>query len=368
MASENIYTPRQQYVLLIVCLVGLATLILLGLGSYITAFLGAGVLYVVLRPWFAALVHRRGWNRQLVTAVLLAFSVVVIIMPFTGLVLMLVNRIRLYAQDTSQIMTVLHLIEQKTGYQFTTETNVRELVQQIVAWLSTRIPSLASGLLHFLVVIGLMLFTLYFMFVQEETFLRGLRRYLPFREGTLQELGDALRNTVNANVLGQALIALVQALLTLLTLQVFGVKDALFWGTLAFFTAFIPVLGTPLVWGPAAILKLAQGDTGQGVGILLVGVIVIINIDNLLRILLAKRMGDIHPLITLAGVVLGVELFGILGLVMGPLLLSYLIVLVGVFERENHILKRFQSEPTGPATATPAPTSPEEGMQEPQPF
>ena len=353
MPSETIYTPRQQYVLLIVCLVGLAGLILLGLGSYITAFLGAAVLYVVLRPWFAALVHHRAWNRQLVTAGLLLFSVVVIIMPFTGLVLMLVNRIRLYAQDTRPIMRVLHLVEQKTGYQFTTENNVRDLAQQVVAWLSTRIPSLASGLLHFTVIIGLMLFTLYFMFLQEEAFLRGLRRYLPFRDSTLQELSDSLRNTVNANVLGQAIIALVQALLTTLTLQLFGVDDALFWGTLAFFTAFIPVLGTPLVWGPAAIFKLAQGHVGQGVGILLVGVIVIINIDNLLRIVLAKRMGDIHPLITLAGVVLGVELFGILGLVMGPLLLSYLIVLVGVFERENRIRKRIR-----PQVARPLPEPP----------
>ncbi|RSK34572.1 AI-2E family transporter [Hymenobacter metallilatus] len=339
-SSENIYTPRQQYVLLIVCLVGLAVLILVGLGSYITAFLGAGILYVVFRPWFQALVHRWGWNRQLVTAALLLFAFVVIILPFTALTLMLVDRIRDYAQDTSQIMVVLHKIEQKTGYRFTTEQNVRGLVQQTVSWLSARIPSLASGLLHFTVIIGLMLFTLYFMFTQEESFLRGLRRYLPFRPGTLRELGESLRNTVNANVLGQALIAFVQAVLTGLTLWVFGVPDALFWGTVAFFTAFIPVLGTPLVWAPAAILKLTQGHTGQGVGILLVGVILIINIDNLLRIVLARRMGNIHPLITLAGVVLGVEIFGILGLVLGPLLLSYFTVLITVFERENRIRQR----------------------------
>ncbi|MFD2784049.1 AI-2E family transporter [Hymenobacter rubripertinctus] len=361
MASENIYTPRQQYVLLILCLVGLSVLILVGLGSYITAFLGAGVLYVVLRPWFTALVHRRRWSRQLVTGGLLLFAFVVIILPFTALVFMLVNRIRLYAQDTSQIMVVLHTIEQKTGYQFTTENNVRDLVQQVVSWLSTRIPSLASGLLHFTVIIGLMLFTLYFMYMEEEAFLRGLRRYLPFRSSTLRELGDALRNTVNANVLGQALIALVQALLTALTLQIFGVADAWFWGTLSFFTAFIPVLGTPLVWGPAAILKLTQGHTGEGVGILLVGTIVIINIDNLLRIVLARRMGDIHPLITLAGVVLGVEIFGILGLVMGPLLLSYFIVLITVFERENRTRRRTllgRREAAEEATPLPPPLPP----------
>ncbi|TYZ07892.1 AI-2E family transporter [Hymenobacter lutimineralis] len=339
-SSDNIYTARQQYVLLILCLIGLATLILIGLGSYITAFLGAGILYVVLRPWFTALVHRRGWHPQLVTTGLLTFAFVVIILPFTALTLMLVSRIRAYAQDTSQIMAVLHKIEQKAGYALTTEQNVRSLVQQSVSWLSQRIPSLASGLLHFAVVIGLMLFTLYFMYTQEAGFLRGLRRYLPFRPNTLHELGDSLKNNVQANVIGQALISLVQALLSGLTLWIFGVPDALFWGVVSFFMAFIPVLGTPLVWGPAAIIKLSQGYTGQGVGILLVGVIVIMNIDNLLRILLARRIGNIHPLITLAGVVLGVEIFGILGLVLGPLLLSYFIVLIRVFERENRIRRR----------------------------
>ncbi|UOG76869.1 AI-2E family transporter [Hymenobacter tibetensis] len=345
--SDNIYSNRQQSILLIASLLVLAGLILFGLGSYITGFLGAGILFVVFRPWFKALVHQRGWNRYIVSIGLLVFALVVIILPFTGLILMIVNRITYYAQDTSQIMAVLHSIERKTGYTFTNEQNVRSLLQQSVAWLSQRLPSLASSLLHFVVIIGLMLFTLYFMYTQEGTFLKGLRRYLPFRDGTIEELGESLKNIVNTNVLGQALISLVQALLTGLTLWIFQVPDALFWGTLSFFLAFVPVLGTPLVWAPAAILKLTQGATTQGVGILLVGLIVIMNIDNLLRIVLARRIGDIHPLVTLAGVVLGVNIFGILGLVLGPLLLSYFIVLIKVFERENRlhdILKAKSSE------------------------
>ena len=72
---------------------------------------------------------------------------------------------------------------------------------------------------------------------------------------------------------------------------------------------------------------------------MLVGAIVIINIDNLLRIFLAKRMGDIHPLVTLAGVVLGVNIFGIVGLVIGPLLLSYFLVLMQVFKEENRVAR-----------------------------
>jgi predicted PurR-regulated permease PerM len=279
----------------------------------------------------------------LVTIGLLVFALVVIILPFTALTLLLVNRIRQYAQDTAQIMTVLHAIEHKTDYVFTNEQNVRSMVQQGLAWFSRQLPLLASGLLHFAVIIGLMLFTLYFMYMREEPFLRGLRRYLPFRASTLEELGESQRNNVNANVLGQALISLVRPCSPGLTLWVFQVPDALFWGVVAFFMAFVPVLGTPLVWGPATLLKFSQGATGQGVGILLVGIIVVMNIDNLLRIMLARRIGDIHPLITLAGVLLGVEIFGILGLVLGPLLLSYFLVLMKVFERENRLRR-----PAGP--------------------
>lgn len=165
--------------------------------------------------------------------------------------------------------------------------------------------------------------------------MKGLQRYLPFEQKTLNELGESLKNNVNANVIGQAVVSFVQAILTGVTLWIFGTPDPAFWGMIAFFMAFIPVLGTPLVWGPAALIKFSQNETGQGLGILLVGLIVIINIDNLLRILLAKRMGDVHPLITLTGIVLGVPIFGILGLVIGPLLLSYFIVLMDVFERQN---------------------------------
>ncbi len=336
--ETNIYTPRQRYLLLIITLVVLGLLTLYGLLGYLTAFLGAGILYVVLRPWFTALVHKRKWNRPLVTVLLLLFAVVVLIIPFFALTSLLIDKVRIVAQNTDQILATVQGIERKLGIQVTQQAQVRQLLQQGAAKVSQWIPTLASSVLNIIVVVGLMLFTMYYLFMQEETFLAGLRRYLPFREKTLEELSDSLRNNVNANVLGQGLVAIVQGLLTGITLWIFGVPSPGFWTIIAFFMAFIPVLGTPLVWGPAALYQFAQGHSGQGIGILVVGVVVIINIDNLLRIWLAKYMGDIHPWVTLVGLTLGVEIFGIVGLVIGPLLLSYLIVLMQVFARENRVL------------------------------
>ncbi|WP_210517906.1 AI-2E family transporter [Hymenobacter terricola] len=344
-AEENIYTPRQRHVLLVVVLVALGGLVLFGLASYISAFLGAGILYVVLRPWFAALVHRHGWPRQLVTGLLLLFTVVALVIPFYALSTMLFDRLRDIGQYTNQILTVVHRLEHRTGYSITSEQNVRTLLGQVATRVSNWLPQLAGSILNFIVVIGLMLFTMYFLFMQEEAFLRNLRRYLPFRPATMDKLQEALQNNVHANVLGQVLIAAVQGTLTGATLWIFGVPDPVFWGAVGIFVAFIPVLGTPLVWGPAALYQFSQGATAQGVGILLVGFIVVMNVDNLLRIVLASRMGDIHPLVTLAGVTLGIELFGILGLVIGPLLLSYLGVLLHVFAEENRQAQAVNSEP-----------------------
>ncbi|TAE29787.1 MAG: AI-2E family transporter [Cytophagales bacterium] len=332
---SNIYTPRQQRILLITSLIIIAGFIIAGLRQYATAFLGAAILFVVFRPWFHTLTQKRKWNKTLVTVLLMLFSLIVIIMPFATLSVLLVDRIQQYARDPKQILSLVNQLEKATGFTITSQQNIKQMATQGASFASKQFPSILGGTLDFIVILGLLYFALYFMFTQEKTFIKGLRRYLPFDENTLDELGESLKNNVNANVLGQALVSFVQAILTGVTLWIFGTPDPAFWGMVAFFMAFIPVLGTPLVWGPAALIKFSQGATGEGIGILLVGVIVIINIDNLLRIMLARKMGDVHPLITLTGIVLGVPIFGILGLVIGPLLLSYFIVLMQVFERQN---------------------------------
>jgi predicted PurR-regulated permease PerM len=337
---SNVYTPRQERILLVASLLLLGFAILFGLRQYTTAFLGTGILYVIFRPWFGALVHRRRWNRRLVTIGLIVFALVVIILPFAVLSLLLIDRIQYYSRNTGPILKLVHSFERLTGFSLTEQTNVKSMLQQGASFASRQFPSVLGGTLDFIIIIGLLFFALYFMFMEEEAFLKGLRTYLPFDPKTQRELGEELRVMVNANVLGQGLISLVQGVLTGLALALFGIPDAAFWGTVAFFLAFIPVLGTPLVWGPAGLILLSQGETGKGVGLLLVGAVLITNIDNLLRIVLAKRIGDVHPLITLTGIVLGVPIFGILGLALGPLLIAYFIVLFKVFVRQNRARNR----------------------------
>ncbi len=196
-------------------------------------------------------------------------------------------------------------------------------------------PSLVGSVLDLTIIVALLYFTLYYMLVEEETMIRGIRRYLPFENKTRGALEEDLKNITFANVVGQGLISLVQGGLTGLAMGVLGFEEPLFWGTVAFFVSFIPVLGTPLVWGPVGLVAIAQGNTGAGFSLLLFGAIVIMNVDNVLRLIIGKRLGHVHPLITLGGVVLGVPLFGILGLVIGPLLIDYFVTLMRSLARKN---------------------------------
>ena len=95
----------------------------------------------------------------------------------------------------------------------------------------------------------------------------------------------------------------------------------------------MPVVGAPLVWIPAAIVQLLQGEYIAGIAIVSAGLFISV-IDNFLRPVIQKKVGEIHPFLSLLGIVIGVSLFGLIGIVIGPLLLSYFILTVEMFSKE----------------------------------
>jgi predicted PurR-regulated permease PerM len=111
---------------------------------------------------------------------------------------------------------------------------------------------------------------------------------------------------------------------------IFGLEDPIFWGTITFFVSFLPVVGAPLVFVPAGLIALAYGDSYAGYGIMIYGFVLVTNIDNVMRLFISRYFADSHPLITILGVIAGIPVFGILGLVFGPLLISWFLLLTRI--------------------------------------
>ncbi|SFB72180.1 Predicted PurR-regulated permease PerM [Flexibacter flexilis DSM 6793] len=330
---NSIYTSSQRRNILVILVVLLGLFIVLNMRTYISYLVASTVLYVIFRKPYNKLL-RRGWHKQLVVFSIIILSFLIIVLPFLLLSIMLTDKIIYYTSHIQDILLFVEKIEAMSGIKLRDKAMMNNVAENVGKWAGGLFPSFLAEATDMLVGLGLMYFVLYYMFVEQERFRKGLYVYLPFEPDTLEQLGLDLENNIHSNIIGQGLISLIQATMLALGFWVFGFSDALFWGMVGFFMSFIPVLGTPLIWVPAGLIALAQGDNFGGIGILLYGAIVVLNIDNVLRMFIASKMGDIHPLITLVGVILGVPILGIMGLVMGPLLISYFIIFVRVYRKK----------------------------------
>jgi predicted PurR-regulated permease PerM len=116
---------------------------------------------------------------------------------------------------------------------------------------------------------------------------------------------------------------------------VVGLSSPLFWGTVTAFASILPVLGSALVWLPGVIVLVLEDRYGAAVSLAIIGGLIASNLDNLVRPLVYRRVSDLHPMITLIGAFAGVQYFGLLGVLLGPLGIAYLFELLK-FYREDY--------------------------------
>jgi predicted PurR-regulated permease PerM len=281
-------------------------------------------------------------QRWLASVIIILLSMVIIVLPFFALSMMVISKITEFNEDPMRIKVIMQRIDDFAGSKFNQPDLLDKGMAKLNILAEELFPSIIGGAASIFLGLLVMYFLLYFMFVKYEEFEGGLLKYAPFNEQNAIRFGTELKSTTYSNVLGQGFIAIVQGALVSITFFIFGVRDPIFWGVISTFLCFLPVVGAPLVFVPAALIELANGNANAGWGILLCGFIVITNIDNVLRLLIAKRVADTHPIITVIGVVIGIPVFGILGLVFGPLLLSYFVLTIRIYETSKLATERLE--------------------------
>lgn len=334
---------QNKVVFIIILLVG--ALICYSIKDIFNALLTTLVFYTILRPMQKFLVEKKSWNSRLSAILLMVASVFVIVIPISGLTYMVISKLSTLPIDTIKIEPIIEKLNQITPFEINYKGILVDAAKNAAQFMSNVVPSLITGTFGFFLNLIIMYFLLYFMLVERKIFEQTILKYMPFKPSDTMLFAKEMRNTTYSNVLGQGVIAIVQGLLTGLGFWIFNYPDPMFWGVVTIFISFIPVLGPPLIFIPAALIQILEGNQFSGYGMLAFGLIVIINIDNVLRFAIAKKIADTHPIITVIGVIIGVPLFGILGLVFGPLLLSYFVLLIKVLER-NMTIKIEMSDDT----------------------
>lgn len=187
---------------------------------------------------------------------------------------------------------------------------------------------------------GFILFSSYFLFKDGEKIIQKIVGWLPIRKNTVKKLIVQLEKVTYAVVFGQLFIALVQGFVAIIGFYIFGVPLPIFWGVMVAFSSLIPPVGTAIIWVPASLYMVLTGYFAndyttlmKGIGLFVYGVLIISTIDNILRIKIMAK-ADVHPLIVIAGVIGGVNLFGIIGLFLGPIILPLLITYFETFREK----------------------------------
>ncbi|MFN4122340.1 MAG: AI-2E family transporter [Flavobacteriales bacterium] len=336
--NKSIYDVEERKMVILVISIALGAFLLYAMRGLFSAFLGAVVLYTMFRPLFVALVERVSFKKWITALIVIALSLLIIVFPFTLITTMIFNKANDFIMNHQQdILMYFEQIRDFLGIEFTDPKIIEKGITFVQSVLLSRVTGAVNEVFSVFFTLTIMYFVLYFMIVHYKSFEQTLTRFMPFRPEVSKMFADELTNTTNANVLGQGFIAMVQGALVALAFYFFNFSDPIFWGVISMFLSFLPIVGAPIVFVPAGLIALSQGDQFGGIGMLVWGFGVVTQIDNVLRFLIAKRYANTHPLISILGVIIGFPIFGILGLVFGPLLISYFLILVKIYDKRREV-------------------------------
>lgn len=332
--SDTISQNRIRQFFFIVLLLLLGLLLFLELYSFLPAVLGAMTLYILMHRWMFFLTEKKKWRKGWTAALLMLLSFIVILLPVGLLANMLSSKVTYAVQHSSELVAALKKLVASLEQQFDITITSEENINKLGSAITQSLPRILGATFNTVTTIFFMYFILYFMLVNGRYMEDTLYEYIPLKDDNVNKVSKEVNKMVVSNALGIPLIAFAQGLVGLVGYLIIGVKEPFFWFGVTCIAGMLPVVGAALAYVPLAIIFFAGEETGRGIAMLIFGFGIIGTVDNLLRFTLLRKLGDVHPLTTVFGVIIGLNLFGFIGLIFGPLLISLFILLLKIYSSE----------------------------------
>ena len=322
---NNINPQKTKQITLLVVIMLLGIFIFYGLIEFFTAFLGSVIFFILTKSMMNKLTQKFKLSDSLAAIIIMVSSFFIILLPVSLFVTLLYGKVAELVSNPQKIFelgkSIDATVKAKTGYSFLSPKTLESLpgiATKILGMvLNTGVNALSS--------IAMMYFFLYFL-LTSKNLKSNLEKYLPFEPKHVSILSKELDQQTVSNALGIPLIAVAQGLCGYVAYLIGGVPEAGFWGVLTGFASIIPVVGSAVIYIPISAYLFMNNDVWQGFTVLGICLIILGSVDNVIRFVLAKKMADVHPIITVLGVILGLKFFGLSGLIFGPLLISYFFI------------------------------------------
>lgn len=308
---------------------------------FFTAIVLGLILTFILYPVYVRL-ERKLKRPRIASAIMIIVIFVLVIVPSSFIVTKLVTQsVNAYNTFRSLEFSMPASVQR---FMEIAGVNLEQVFDQIAKtvkdYFVNSVPDILSSIAQMLLNLFVMFFVIYYAFINGRMWLKLLKEGLPLDADHKERLFKRMGSITSAVVYGQFLTAVIQGSLGGLMFLIFGIPNAIFWGIIMIIFSFIPFLGTPIIWLPAAIVELLHGHYFSGIGILLIGTIFVTNIDNILRPYLISTKDNLSPLLILIGVLGGLQLFGFVGILIGPLLLALLQTVIGFLKEHPHMQSR----------------------------
>ena len=313
---------------------------------YLNYFLGAIILYIIFRPLYHFFVRKARLKKQFAAVLVIIISICVVLIPLYFLLSIIISEIQQILLNQAFIITSIRsehqfLTHYLSGLGIPTDVLQKQIQGRVMGIGSEAVNYTSKFLLGSIQILSqqsigllIMYFLFYYLLTGENSaFVHKIYAAVPFNEQNTSTLLGEFRRIVKTTMISSGAVALFQGAILTITFLIVKIQGAFLWGSIATLLSFVPVFGSTLVWVPATIIQFLLEDYTAGIAILAAGIFVS-TVDSFLRPMIQKRVGEIHPFVSLIGIIIGVALFGLIGIIIGPLLLSYFILTLEMFSKE----------------------------------
>ncbi len=329
-----LFNNRLRQIVLLLVIAFLAISLLTQLYAFLPGFLGAITLFILTRVWYQKLIQQKKWGKGLTAMLFIIGALVIVAIPIYFSIRMVMPRVTGLLNNQHEVMQGLQIFSDKIESYFGIKIFTDENTKSVSAKISASIPKILNSTANVLTNLLMLFFLYYYLLVHGKAIERYLNHIIPLKSENVDTLALETISMIRANALGIPIICIVQGIFATIGYVIFGVKDWGMWGFVTGVFAFFPLVGTMIIWVPLVIYLYAAGENYMATGLAIYSIVVTGNVDYITRLGLLKKMGNVHPLVTVLGVIVGLQLFGFMGLIFGPLLISYFIILVKIYINE----------------------------------
>jgi len=297
-------------------------------------FMGV-ILTIAVYPfykWFS----KRIRNKKISSLAVIVLILLIIIIPSTFIISALVKETVNFigSFDPTYFEKANEYVIKVLGPNADLHSNLDQLLVNLKDFVVKSTFSIAGSVADVSLGLFVMFFIMYYGFAEGEKWTALLNNALPFKKEQRKNLAENIKKVTKAVIYGQIFIAIIQGVLGGIGLFMIGVPNAIFWGFIMTVLAFLPVVGTGLVWIPAGFIEIINKDILGGIFILVYGVIVVSGVNAMLSPLIISEGGKIHPIVALIGVLGGLKVFGLIGIIIGPIIAALFMTMAEFFYKD----------------------------------